>query len=833
MSARIAALKELWKRGTLVYKLDQNQKTLYHQYYTSKEKRFVWLLSRRCLAKGSLIKTPKGLVAIEDLKIGDQVFGVNSDGSVSISNVIETWDNGEKEVVELKSSARILEECTDDHTWLTVNCHTSFKQVERQTKDITKSYHRIVKKQLDHSLLTGVNEPHAYAIGALLGDGCSKQGNGALHISSEDSAIPKKVAEILGVGHAIRNSENNYTWIISSHIGLGKGNPYAKVHCNYYDEWCRDRYAHEKFTDLNVVKSWNVDSQLRFLAGILDTDGSFTVTKDNCLVISLGMQSKSTVEACQYIIHNLFEHKTTLLIDNRKKYKNGPVYNIKIKNNAVCKRILKALSPHTVCDRKKWKDEYESFNENNTAPDYVGIKKGNRRLARTYDISIDNQTNLYLTANGLVTHNCGKSYLLCILALEQCLKEPNTIVKYVAQTKMQCKSIILPIFKQILEDCPDELKPDFSGKDFIFTFKNGSEIQLAGTDNGHAEKLRGGSSWLNILDEAGSCNDLKNIVTSVLTPTTLTTNGKTILASTPPEDYDHEFNAYVEDAEVKGTLTIKTIEDNTRLSKEQIAEAIEEMGGRNAVECRREYFCERIKSENNSVLPEATQDLMKEIVREHPKPAYYDSYVSMDLGLNDLTVVLFAYYDFRSGKLIIEDEIVKDYKSLHLSKLGEEIWQKEGQLWTNIMINERITPYSRVSDTNLVATNEIMKSTNNKVVFQSAKKDDLKAAVNNLRVLLDNKNIYIDPKCKTLIRHLVNARWAKAGGRNQFNRSADGGHNDALAALIYLTRAVNFQKNPYPHGYNLPPGDYFYPKKSSPYESNQLDVYKRIFGKKK
>ena len=39
----------------------------------------------------------------------------------------------------------------------------------------------------------------------------------------------------------------------------------------------------------------------------------------------------------------------------------------------------------------------------------VFIKLGSRRIAETYDIHVDSPTNLYLLANGLVTHNSGKS----------------------------------------------------------------------------------------------------------------------------------------------------------------------------------------------------------------------------------------------------------------------------------------------------------------------------------------------------------------------------------------------------------------------------------------
>lgn len=89
---------------------------------------------------------------------------------------------------------------------------------------------------------------------------------------------------------------------------------------------------------------------------------------------------------------------------------------------------------------------------------------------------------------------------------------------------------------------------------------------------------------------------------------------------------------------------------------------IKELGGINTEAARRELFCEIIKDSHSSALPEFTPELEKEIVKEWPKPPHYDSYVSMDLGGKDLTAVLFAYYDFRADKVVIEDELIMDFR---------------------------------------------------------------------------------------------------------------------------------------------------------------------------
>lgn len=437
----------------------------------------------------------------------------------------------------------------------------------------------------------------------------------------------------------------------------------------------------------------------------------------------------------------------------------------------------------------------------------------------------------------LLSRRQGKTYTLCILAIEQCIRKTNSIVKFVSPTKAQVHSNVRPILKQILEDCPEDIKPEFKTKDYIYYFPNGSEIHLAGSDSGHAEKLRGSDSHLFFIDEAGSCSDLDNIIKSILLPTTLITKGRGILASTPPRLSEHEFLDYIEDAQQKGSLIKKTIDDNPRITPEQRAEMIEELGGPNSEETRRELFCEIIKNARTSVIPEFDTTLEKEIVKEWPKPPFLDSYESMDVGGKDWTAVLYAYYDFRAAKLIIEDETIIDFQESgsNTKKLVEEINKKEKELWTNPITLEYRKPYKRVSDINYIFTIEILNQSKllfkpeQWISFDVTKKDNLEAAINNVRVLLSSKKIIIHPRCKTLIRHLNNVKWNK--NKDKFSRAGDGSHYDTVAALIYLVRNINFQKNPYPPGYDLNMSGLFIRDQESfqRKQDNQNDALRAIF----
>jgi len=417
----------------------------------------------------------------------------------------------------------------------------------------------------------------------------------------------------------------------------------------------------------------------------------------------------------------------------------------------------------------------------------------------------------------LLARRSGKSYCLCILALEHCLRKSNTIVKFLAPTKLQIDNILRPLLKEILDDCPEDVKPTLSSKDKVYYFKNGSEIQLAGSDGGHAEKLRGGSSVIAIVDESGDVDNLDYIVKSILLPTTLTTNGKVLLAGTPPKDPDHEFVKYIEECELRGTLIKKTIDDNPRLTKEQIASIEEELGGRNSEAFRREMLCQIIKDTTTAVLPEFDEATKAEIIKDWPRPPFFDAYVGMDLGALDLTFLVFGYYDFRAAKIVIEDELVLDFtkSEMNLKTLTELGTKKEEELWFNPLSGETKKPLLRTSDINHLVTREIAVYSGGKFSFVPTKKDLKEVGINQLRTLLSTKQIIINPRCKNLIRHLDNVKWASAKNKKDFGRSPDNGHYDGVDALIYFIRAINTNRNPYPANYNINVNNLFNPQTQS------------------
>lgn len=468
-----------------------------------------------------------------------------------------------------------------------------------------------------------------------------------------------------------------------------------------------------------------------------------------------------------------------------------------------------------------------------------------RRADLTYKMhSIQKEMyELYLNAKPrstqvwLLSRQTGKSYCLALIALMEAIKEPNSIIKLLTDTKIHVQRIFEPIFNEILVDCPEDVRPVYIPSKFIYSFPNGSQIQMAGTDANNAESLRGQKARCVLIDEAGFCTKLNYNFYSILFPTTTHTKGKLVLASTPSEEPDHDFVGFIEQAEQEGALTKKTLYDNPLLTDEEKADICAKFkGGKENTQFRREYLCDVVRDETKTVIPEFDEKLIGEIVREFPKPPFYTPYVSMDLGFKDLTVVLFGYFDFRTDKIIIEDEIVKKGKDLKLDKFAEEIILKENNIWLNILTNENIKPEVRVSDVDLIVIQEINRASHGQLNFIPVRKEPgyKLPLINQMRVMLQSDKIIINPKCETLIRHLKNARWKDASAKDDFARSPDDGHYDAVDALLYLIKSINYNKNPYPKHYNVSyqnvhyPPNYVEPNK----QMSTIDMYKSIFGKK-
>jgi len=383
----------------------------------------------------------------------------------------------------------------------------------------------------------------------------------------------------------------------------------------------------------------------------------------------------------------------------------------------------------------------------------------------------------------------GKSFAACLLADEAARRNPGWQIRFVTGNQKSLRKIVQPNMRALHETCPFDLRPAWNTMDSCYRYHNGSEIHLAGANDGHADDSRGQRAHLCIVDEAGFVDDLDYLVGSVLLPQTLTTGGKVILISTPPVTPAHAFIAEVELAIGRGTHILSTIDDCTHLSDRQKSDLIAELGGRTSTKARRELWCEHIVDEERAVVPEFDDARRSAIVSPIPPATYEQPTVAIDVGFEDLTAILFGYWHFTTARLHIQAEVM--IKRGRTDQVADAIRMKEEELWGK---NENLPGPVRWSDTDLRLIADLGEL--HDLGVTPTAKDDKEAQVNALRMLVKEDKLRIDPSCVMLIGTLRTAVWNKA--RTSFERLREYGHADALDALIYLHRNVDRYSNPYP-----------------------------------
>lgn len=449
--------------------------------------------------------------------------------------------------------------------------------------------------------------------------------------------------------------------------------------------------------------------------------------------------------------------------------------------------------------------------------DLTYLLKGVQREMRDAVYNSSGKKTVFLASRRL-----GKTWTMCTIAVEFCIKKPSQVVKLIFPKKKDAEGVARFTMREILDHCPPHMKPEYKEAKKIYLFPNGSEIQMTGTDNGSAESVRGSAANLILLDEAGfhNYNDFEYIVQSILMPTLLTTKGKMILASTPSKEPDHPFlTQYVSEARASGELIEFDIYANPMITPDMIDEIADEYPlGKDDPAFKREFLLISQADNDIMVVPEFTKEVKQDIVKHNDLPPHYDAYVSGDPAVRDLTGILFGYYDFLKNKLVIMDELVmggKGQKQLTTEDIASGIQRKERMLFQNPLTGEVKEPYLRIMDNNnLILINDLY--VEHGLRFIPTKKDNKREQVNKVRMMIRKGLIEIDPKCKVLLHHLATTRWKKLQNgsiTDKFDNSKavhgkfKAHHGDLVDALIYMVRNVKFSMNPYPEDWNMLSGE--------------------------
>lgn len=413
----------------------------------------------------------------------------------------------------------------------------------------------------------------------------------------------------------------------------------------------------------------------------------------------------------------------------------------------------------------------------------------------------------------------GKSFLLCLLSIEMCLRKSGAMVRYAAPTHKDLKKIVIPIMNKILRDAPQHLRPTWKSSEGVYVFPNGSEIHLAGV-NMNPEHLRGTACDLFIIDEGGSVNNLEYVVNDIAMPQFLDPDGKVVeerklvIAGSPAITPAHEFTEMANEAQVNGNYSHFDIYHGG-YSTHLIEKFKEECGGEQTTTWKREYLALDVVDEERAIIPEWKEKYEKlppidEFFKFHLK------YESLDIGVRDLTVCLFAYYDFKRATLFVVDEFVISGPKMTTERLAEGIRAKEKEAFDNHSV------YKRVSDIDLLLIQDLSRL--HSLPFFQTDKGHLEEMVNEVRIWVNAGRIIVSPKCVQLCGSLRYGVWNEK--KTEFERSKAYGHFDALASLIYLVRNTDHTVNPIPMHYGKSADDYVF---TIPEQKTKVETFRKAF----
>lgn len=381
----------------------------------------------------------------------------------------------------------------------------------------------------------------------------------------------------------------------------------------------------------------------------------------------------------------------------------------------------------------------------------------------------------------LCARQFGKSVLGVILAVEDCLQNPDIIVLIIGPTIKQTRDIVRPRMKLITKDAPAGLIRPVKSEDTWY-FANGSELKLGGFDTNSAAQ-RGKTIYKIYMEETcdSEGDDYVDFLQSDLAPAlTHSAHAQIIHLTTLPKIPDHPFVLEtVPEAMMHNAFFKFTIHDNKKLSPEKYAQCVKVCGGENTIAFKREYLCQQVRDSSIILAPEFDEALH---VRPIEVPAYCNFWVGGDVGgVRDMSVFHLCGYDFNRNKVLFIDERAFSPET-----------------GTGIMVTEcRAMEGERKVTRHVDAPGQLQIDLAHQHNFPCLlpRKDELEATVNQVRVALQTRALEIDPKCKLLITTLRSGTFNH--NRTDLARTSTLGHMDAFMAAAYALRHVNKQ-NPYP-----------------------------------
>lgn len=413
----------------------------------------------------------------------------------------------------------------------------------------------------------------------------------------------------------------------------------------------------------------------------------------------------------------------------------------------------------------------------------------------------------------------GKTAFAILVALEFGWKNPGSIIRHVLSNQTQAAEIIEPLINSFIKKViPSELLPEYKVSRKAFFFKNGSVIHLSGAHPDNIEKSAGPSCDLMIFDEIAIWEgDVHHALYDILYPQGTLTQMKKVFICTPPLDLNSYYIQKIHPKLLdKNTLITLTIDESPLLTAREIEQLAEQYGGRDSAEFRRQFLCQLIPSDTSRLTPEfdSISHTFSKLTAppkfvEYGKgeiPQVYQYFICADTATNvNNTAILVGYYDHHLNKLIIEEEkIMCDVSSTPIA----------GEL---LFLISQYKSFSYHPEHGIIVIIDAFEGEHSEYSFihniphKHALKGKVEDTISKLRSALTNDRILISKNCKRLIWELDTCVWKKSVSElKQIQTDKEGKHGDAVMALAYMLKAVNWRFRPETSGFKFKLGDYRY-----------------------
>lgn len=229
----------------------------------------------------TMIPTPSGRwVRLGDIQVGDRIFDMHGNPTT----VLATYHHKNKPAMEVTLRDGRSFVCCDEHLipYYTIRNRTRLRtanaaDVAKDFRQGKQGHHEYKYRVPNNGCVLYEQSSHVidpYMLGVLLGDGCLRENT--LSISSVDEDVVMRAAQRQGIPQAHVHSPKSYnhTWRLTRHVTCDS------VRRSLRELGLWGASAHDKF----IPQEYLIDSRenrLELLKGLLDTDGSISVSHRN------------------------------------------------------------------------------------------------------------------------------------------------------------------------------------------------------------------------------------------------------------------------------------------------------------------------------------------------------------------------------------------------------------------------------------------------------------------------------------------------------------------------------------------------------------------------